>query len=107
MPKHLNSRVIIKKPRIIYADLAKKYGQRYLMGLATGYDHTAEISIRQNDRELFLSGFHEIVGHLTHPTLTEKQVIKLERVVGVAMWKIVCKLRRKWRKEWEKEHGLL
>jgi len=44
---------------------------------------------------------------LTHPTLTEKQVIKLERVVGVAMWKIVCKLRRKWRKEWEKEHGLL
>ena len=67
-----------------------------VVGYALDDEHTAEIDPKQTDRELFLTAFHETAGHLTLPDLTERQVLRLEATVGVALWNIILKLRRKW-----------
>jgi len=87
------SRVKIRKPKTVFKDLSKDG----VVGLAYDDEHKAEIDPKQSDRELFLTAFHEY-SHLTIPDLTEKQVIKLEKTIGVSLWKIVCRLRRKWLK---------
>jgi hypothetical protein len=98
MPKQIRSRVVIKKPKIIFKDL-KEHG---VVGLAYDYrdgeGHKAEVEAAQTDRELWLTTFHEVCGHLTNPELSERQVIKLEKTVGVALWKVILRLRRKWLK---------
>ena len=67
-----------------------------VVGYALDDEHTAEIDPKQTDREIFLTAFHETAGHLTLPDLTERQVLRLEATVGVALWNIILKLRRKW-----------
>lgn len=94
MPRCLKSRVVIRKPKVIYRDLGKDGP----VGLSTFDENLAEISPAQSDRELFLTHFHETCGHLLLPDLTENQVIRLEKTMGVALWKCVCRLRRKWLK---------
>lgn len=94
---YMKSRVVIKKPKVIFKSL-KHEG---VVGLAYDYrdgdGHKVEIDPNQTDRELFLTTFHEFQ-HLTTPDLTEAQVRRLENLIGVALWKVVLRLRRKWLK---------
>lgn len=92
------SKIVIKKPRVVFKDLSSQGA----VGFAYGEEHLVEIDPNQSDRELFLTTFHEVSGHLVMQDLTEKQVVKLEKTVGVALWLVVLRLRRKWRKEWGK-----
>lgn len=92
MPK---SRIVIKKPTIVFKDLSADgvVGWAY-----KDDDHLAEIHVNQSDREIFLTSFHECF-HLTLPDLKETPIIKLENTVGVALWKVVLRLKKKWLKE--------
>jgi hypothetical protein len=91
------SRVIFKKPKVVYKDLRKDG----VVGLAYNDKTedklgTIEIDPKQTDRELFLTSFHEIL-HIMTPDLTEKQVVRLEKRFGKSLWNTVCRLRRKWK----------
>lgn len=88
----IKSKVVIKKPNIVYKDLTKDKA----LGLAYEDEHRAEIDNHLSERETFLTAFHEICGHLTLPNLSERQVVKLEEVIGVSMWKVVLRLKRQW-----------
>ena len=95
MPRQIHSRIVIKKPQIIFKSLK----EQNVVGLAYDYrdgdGHKAEIDPRQSDKEFFLTCQHELF-HLMMPSLTEKQIIQLEQTYGESMWKVVLRLRRKW-----------
>lgn len=97
----IQSRIIIKKTKVSYKDLS----QEKVVGLAYNDGDGPKIDIHndQSDRELFLTMYHELSHHLL-PDLREKQIVKIEKTVGVTLWKVVCRLKRKWEREWEKEH---
>jgi hypothetical protein len=97
MARPLYSKVVIKKPTVVHKDLSKEF----CVGLSYEDGHLVEIEPKQSDRQYLLSLFHELC-HLTFPTLTEKQIIKLENVIGGELWKGVSRLRRKWKKEFKK-----
>lgn len=95
VPKHLYSRVIIRKPKIIFKDLSAQEVVGLAYSINDGEEHKAEIEKNQTDRELLLTSFHEI-SHLMLPELSEAQIIRLEKTYGVALWNIVLRLKRKW-----------
>lgn len=98
----LRSRVLIKKPKIIYKDLK----QKGLCGLAYSYldgdEHKAEISNKLSDSETCKTLYHELT-HLSLPDLKEPKVIRMEKLYGEAIWRMVLRLKRKWKKEWDKK----
>ncbi len=102
MPRQIHSRVVLKKPKVVFKDLSSEG----VVGLTYDYqingEHKAEIEKVQTDRELFLTTVHEIISHLLLPDLTEKQAIKLEKLYGVALWNVVLRLKRKWLKSLDK-----
>jgi len=89
------SRVVIKKPRTSFKDLSDEDENVTIVGLAYDKAHRIEVDPNQSNKEIFLTSYHEFM-HITLPDLTERQIIKLEGTIGVALWKVVCKLRRKW-----------
>jgi hypothetical protein len=96
MKKIPRSKVIIKKPKVVFKSIP---AHEDASGIAYKDKMLAEIEIKQTDKEIFLTSFHEIIGHLLLPDLTERQVRRLEKVMGKAMWRIVLRLRRKWKKK--------
>jgi hypothetical protein len=90
------SKVVIKKPRVVYKDLSEDF----VVGYALEDEYEAQIDPKQSDKELMLTGVHELF-HLILPDLTERQIIKLEKTSGRAIWNMAMRLKRKWKKEWE------
>ena len=90
----LTSKVIIKKPKVEIKDLRDEAeGKSKIVGLAYDKGYRIEIEPNQTEREFFLTTFHELF-HLVLPDLSERQIIKLEKLIGSALWKIVLKQRR-------------
>ena len=99
MSRPIHSRVILKEPKVVFKHLDEKKG---VVGLAYSGLHKAEIETRQNDAELIKTCVHELFGHLMLPDLSEKQVIRLEKIYGTALWKVILRLKRKWLKSLDK-----
>jgi len=90
MPRHIHSRVVIKDaPRVYFKDLSADG----VVGLAFDEEHKIVIDPSQSPRELWLTIFHECC-HVTLPSLNEKQIVKLEKTIGVLLWKQFLRLQR-------------
>ena len=98
MPRHIHSRVVLKKPRVSFKDLSSQN----VVGLAYDILHKIELEKNQSDKQIFCTLLHEI-GHLMLPQLSEKQIIKLEKIYGETLWKIVLRLKKKWLKGLDKK----
>jgi hypothetical protein len=96
MPRHSRSKVVLKKSKIVYKDLTKEGVVGYAFKEDDG-ENKVELEPKQSDRELFLTACHEL-GHNLLPELSERQIIRFEKTFGVNLWKVVCRLRRKWSK---------
>ena len=92
MAKVLISRVVIKKPKVVF----KKFKKTTNVGYAYPGEHRVEIAINQTDAELCGTLFHELC-HLMLPDLRESQIIKIELLYGKALYKAVLRLKRKWK----------
>lgn len=93
MAKKITSRVVIRKPKIVNKNLAKEKA----VGLAYSDGHLVEIDPNQSEKEYFLTLYHEL-SHLTLPDLSEANTIKLEKIIGGELWKLVTKFKKKWKK---------
>ena len=88
------SQVVIKNkpPKVTF----KKFTDDKV-GYAYPTEYKIEVATNQSNREIIGSTLHECL-HLTLPSLTEKQVIKLEAAIAPVLWKAVLKLKNKWSK---------
>jgi hypothetical protein len=95
MSKKISSIVNFKQPKILYKDLSKvRVNGQEVEGLAYKYDNLIEIDKNLSDKHMFYTCVHELVGHMILPDLTEKQVLKLEKIVGDSLWVLVLKFKR-------------
>lgn len=93
----LNSSVKLKKPKVVHKDLSSEH----VYGFAYDDEFLIELDKNQSDKEYILTVVHEL-GHLFLPDLSEAQIVKFEKTFGAAVWKSVCRLKRKWKKQWSK-----
>ena len=93
----LRSKVVLKKPRVIYKDLSKEE----CVGLAYDDENKVEIHPDQTDSELFKTVYHELA-HITLPDLQEKHIVRLEKTVGQLLWLVILRLKRKWARQEKK-----
>ena len=102
MPKHIRSRVVLKKSKVIYKNLTDG-----IVGFAykdEEDENLVEVDPNQSDAQLILSLIHELAHNLL-PNLSEPNIIKLEKTFGKNIWLCVMRLRRKWYKKWTMEHS--
>lgn len=98
----LKSKIVLKRSKVVYKDLSSDGVVGYAYKDENN-ENRIEIDPNQCDSEFFLSYGHEL-GHNLLPDLSEKQIIKFEQTFCRDMLKAVMRLKRKWRKEWEKKH---